>query len=93
MTDGRFTIGLVASAEMNALRRTTDLVVQSALTRRENITLATETGARQIVACAVSPGFFELGVLARPAGIEPVSSVHRGAPPPLGLSQSGRPSA
>jgi putative ABC transport system permease protein len=60
MTDGRFTIGLVASAEMNALRRTTDLVVQSALTRRENITLATETGARQIVACAVSPGFFEL---------------------------------
>jgi hypothetical protein len=32
MTDGRFTIGLVASAEMNALRQTTDLVVQSALT-------------------------------------------------------------
>ena len=35
MTDGRFTIGLVASAEMNALRRTTDAVVQSTLIRRE----------------------------------------------------------
>jgi predicted permease len=60
MTDGRFTIGLVASAEMNALRRTTDLVVQSALIRRDNVTLSTDAGARDIVAYLVSPGFFEL---------------------------------
>ena len=60
MTDGRFTIGLVGSAEMNALRRTTDLVVQSALIRRVDLTLTTDAGARQIVAYAVSPGFFEL---------------------------------
>jgi predicted permease len=59
-TDGRFTIGLVAGAEMNALRRTTDLVVQSALTRRETVTLRTATGVRQTVAYLVSPGFFDL---------------------------------
>src|SRR5262245_31859709 len=60
MTDGRFTIGLVASAEMNALRQTTDLVVQSALTRRDKVTLTTDAGVRQTIAYAVSPGFFDL---------------------------------
>jgi putative ABC transport system permease protein len=60
MTDGRFTIGLVASAEMNALRQTTDLVVQSALTRRDKVTLTTDAGVRQLIAYTVSPGFFDL---------------------------------
>src|SRR5258708_3116698 len=34
MTDGRFTIGLVASEEMSSLRRATEGVVASALTQR-----------------------------------------------------------
>ena len=60
MTDGRFTIGLVASAEMNALRRTSADVRESALTRRVDATLHTDAGARHVTAYAVSPGFFEL---------------------------------
>ena len=36
MTDGRFTIGLVASEELASLRRATDLVVGSALVVRSD---------------------------------------------------------
>jgi predicted permease len=60
MTDGRFTIGLVASAELNALRQTTDLVTQSALTQSMNGTIETQTGTREVSAYAASVGFFDL---------------------------------
>jgi hypothetical protein len=46
MTDGRFTIGLVASGEMSALRRSTDAVTQSALIQRRDDTILTDAGAR-----------------------------------------------
>ncbi len=38
MTDGRFTIGLVASEEMSALRRATDTIAASALIQRRDDT-------------------------------------------------------
>jgi putative ABC transport system permease protein len=60
MTDGRFTIGLVANEEMDALRRTTDAVMQSALVYRQDSTIVTDAGARQVTSFGVSPGFFEL---------------------------------
>jgi putative ABC transport system permease protein len=68
MTDGRFTIGLVASEEMSALRRTTDAVIASGLVFRRNDTLITSTGARQLTSFAVSPGFFEVFALPMAAG-------------------------
>jgi len=60
MTDGRFTIGLVASEEMSALRRTTDAIVGSALIQRRDDTILTDAGARQVTSFGVSEGFFEL---------------------------------
>jgi hypothetical protein len=39
MTDGRFTIGLVASEELASLRRATDLVTRSALVLRADDSL------------------------------------------------------
>lgn len=60
MTDGRFTIGLVASEELSALRRTTDAVTHSALVYRQDATVLTDAGARQVTSFGVSPGFFEL---------------------------------
>jgi putative ABC transport system permease protein len=60
MTDGRFTIGLLASEEMADLRRATDLVSASALTQRLDVALVTDDGARSISAVAVSQGFFDV---------------------------------
>src|SRR5215831_3213504 len=60
MTDGRFTIGLVGSAEMNALRRTTDLVTQSGLTAPVPGTIETGGVTHEVSAYAASVGFFEL---------------------------------
>jgi predicted permease len=61
MTDGRFTIGLVASEELASLRRATDLVTNAALVFRVDDSLRAEGGeARQIVTISVSEGFFEL---------------------------------
>jgi putative ABC transport system permease protein len=68
MTDGRFTIGLVASEEMSALRRSTDAVTQSALISRRDDTVLTEAGAQQVTSFAVSPGFLELFGLPMAAG-------------------------
>jgi putative ABC transport system permease protein len=59
-TDGRFTIGLVASEELSTLRRTTDAIVGSALTQRGDLTLLTDAGARQVACFGVSEGFFEV---------------------------------
>jgi putative ABC transport system permease protein len=62
MTDGRFTIGLVASEELASLRRATDLVSSSALVWRFDDSLGGEAGgaARQIITIGVSEGFFDL---------------------------------
>src|SRR6187200_371279 len=61
MTDGRFTIGLVASEELASLRRATDLVTASALVARNDDSLSLDGAeARQVVANWVSEGFFDL---------------------------------
>ena len=60
MTDGRFTIGLVASEEMSALRRTTDAIAGSTLIQRRDDTILTDAGARQVTSFGVSEGFFDL---------------------------------
>jgi putative ABC transport system permease protein len=60
MTDGRFTIGLVASEEMSMLRRATDAIDGSTLTQRRDDTILTDAGARQVTSFGVSEGFFEL---------------------------------
>jgi predicted permease len=75
MTDGRFTIGLVASEELASLRRATNLVVGSALVQRFDDSLGAEGGeARQIITVGVSEGFFDVfGVpmaMGRPFTIE-----------------------
>ena len=68
MTDGRFTIGLVASAEMSSLRRTTDAIVASALVMRLDDTIITDAGARQVTSFGVTEGFFDLFGLPMGAG-------------------------
>jgi predicted permease len=68
MTDGRFTIGLVANEEMNGLRRSTDSVMQSALIRRRDDTILTDAGARQVTSFGVSEEFFDLFGLPMAAG-------------------------
>ena len=68
MTDGRFTIGLVASEEMSSLRRATDAIVGSALTQRRDETILTEAGARQVTSFGVSEGFFDVFGLPMAAG-------------------------
>jgi putative ABC transport system permease protein len=61
MTDGRFTIGLVASEELASLRRTTDLVIGSALVVRSDDSLSGDgTEARQVITHSVSEGFFDV---------------------------------
>jgi len=63
MTDGRFTIGLVASEELAGMRRATDLVTASAMVYGQPATLAaTDAGteAREVSAVVVSEGFFDL---------------------------------
>jgi putative ABC transport system permease protein len=60
MTDGRFTIGFVASEELSALRRATDGVIASALTRRVDGTILSDAAPRQVTSYGVSEGFFDL---------------------------------
>src|SRR5687768_11196536 len=61
MTDGRFTIGMVASEELAGLRSATDLVTHAALVLRLDDSVASEvTEARQVTAIVVSDGFFDL---------------------------------
>lgn len=62
MTDGRFTVGLVASEELASLGRATDLVTGSALVWRFDDSLGGEAGrdARQIITIGVSEGFFDV---------------------------------
>lgn len=62
MTNGRFTIGLVATEEMTGLRNATDLVTQSAVVVRLDDSLVAENGGetKQLVVIGASQGFFEL---------------------------------
>lgn len=63
MTDGRFTIGLVASEEFEGLQKAaSDAVTQGALMVRIDDSIAGESSAdaRQIIGTGVSEGFFEL---------------------------------
>jgi putative ABC transport system permease protein len=60
-SDGRFTVGLVASEELASARRSTDLISASALAWRQDVTLNIEgVDARPLVATGVSEGFFDL---------------------------------
>ena len=68
MTDGRFTIGLVASEEMSELRRATDAIGASALVQRRDDTLLTDTTAQQVTSFGVSEEFFELFAVPMAAG-------------------------
>jgi hypothetical protein len=68
MTDGRFTIGLVASEEMSELRRATDAVAASALVQRRDDTLLTDTSAQQVTSFGVSEEFFDLFAVPMAAG-------------------------
>jgi len=60
MTDGRFTIGLVASEELSSLRRATDGVVAAALTQRLDGTILSDAPPRQVTSYGVSEQFFDL---------------------------------
>ena len=61
MTDGRFTIGLVASEELGSLRRATDLVTHAALVVRNDDSLGGDGAeARQVITHMVSEGFFDV---------------------------------
>jgi putative ABC transport system permease protein len=61
MTDGRFTIGMVASEELAGLRSATEFVTHAALVLRLDDSVASDsTEARQITAIGVSDGFFDL---------------------------------
>ena len=66
LSDGRFSTGLVAPAEMFALRDTAPSVIKAALVRRIDTTLAGEDASGQslehvqVVVYTVSEGFFEL---------------------------------
>ena len=61
MTDGRFTIGLVASEELFGLKRATPLVSHAVLVQRADDSLVSDGGeARQIITIGVSEGFFDL---------------------------------
>ena len=63
MTDGRFTIGLVASEEFDGLRKAaSDIVTHGTLIIRIDDSIAGDgsAGARQIIGTGVSEGFFDL---------------------------------
>jgi putative ABC transport system permease protein len=60
MTDGRFTIGLVASEELSSLRRATDGVAAAALTQRLDGTILSDAPPRQVTSYGVSEQFFDL---------------------------------
>jgi putative ABC transport system permease protein len=61
MTDGRFTIGLVASEELSSLRQAAkDGIVAAALTQRADGTILTDAAAYQATSFGVSEEFFDL---------------------------------
>ena len=61
MTDGRFTIGLVASEELAGLKRATPLVSHASLVLRTDDSLTGDgREARQVITVGVSEGFFDL---------------------------------
>ncbi|HEY2904575.1 MAG TPA: ADOP family duplicated permease [Vicinamibacterales bacterium] len=87
--NGRFTIGLVASEELEALQHLSEGVAMTAATQRSDGTIATDAAARQVVAYGVSGGFFDLFALPMELGrgIAEPDQV-RGAPLVIVLSHS-----
>lgn len=85
---GRFTIGLVASEELETLQRFSDAVASTAAARRTDA-IVTDGTPRPIVAYGVSGRFFDLfGVpMARGRGVAPSDDV-RGAAPVVVLSHA-----
>ncbi|HKW02648.1 MAG TPA: FtsX-like permease family protein [Vicinamibacterales bacterium] len=68
MTDGRFTSGLVATEELNALTRATGAVASSAYSVRFDDTIQTTAQLKQVAAYGVSQQFFDLFGLPMAAG-------------------------
>jgi predicted permease len=60
MTDGRFTSGLMANEEMDALRQRVPNILGSSLSISNLSTIDTPDASRQITAVGVSEGFWEL---------------------------------
>src|SRR5258708_3001224 len=60
MTNGRFTIGLVASEEMQSLQQSSDVVTAPAATMRVDTAIANGDDVRPVVAYGVSGHFFDL---------------------------------
>ncbi|HEY3885857.1 MAG TPA: ADOP family duplicated permease [Vicinamibacterales bacterium] len=90
MTNGRFTIGLMASEEMTALQRQTPLIDAIAMSEpQQGATVTTGSDARQVAAFGVSAGFFDLFGLPMAFGraVEPADAV-RGAPLVVVLSHA-----
>lgn len=58
--DGRFTIGLVSSEELQALQESSDHVALAAAALRNDTMLATDTTPREVIGYGVSGQFFEL---------------------------------
>ena len=60
-SDGRFTVGLVASEELESARRSTNLISASALAWRQDVTLTMDgVDARPLLAHGVTSTFFDL---------------------------------
>src|SRR5260370_19969108 len=63
MTNGRFTIGLMASEEMTALQRQSPSIQAMAMGLPAPGAILTDGNARQVMAYGVSGGLFDLFVL------------------------------
>ena len=90
MTNGRFTIGLMASEEMMTLQRQSPLIKAMAMVEpRQGATVAVGGDARQVTAYGVSGDFFDLFGLpmALGRGVRDSDAV-RGAPPVVVLSHA-----
>lgn len=90
MTNGRFTIGLMASEEMTALQRQSPLIQTMAMgAPAPDATITVGSDARQVSAYGVSGEFFDLFGLPMALGraIEPSDTV-RGGPPVVVLSHA-----
>ena len=101
MTNGRFTIGLMASEEMTTLQRQSPLIQAMAMGLPAPGAILTDGNARQVMAYGVSGGFFDLFGLPVALGRSVTASDSvRGAPTVVVLSHAlwesaygGRPDA
>jgi putative ABC transport system permease protein len=88
-TDGRFTMGMVASEELAAVDALPDIVASTAYATRLDGAIDTEVKPRQVVIYAVSQHFFDLFGVPLEAG-RPIDARNavRGAPQVAVLSQA-----